>query len=150
MQYLSYYICDSKFHILGPPSTPNVSILDVGVQSVNVTWLLIEDRLLYFTLRVTNLRSSSIEEINITKTLNNFVYESVSLAHCDVYLIQVTATNAAGSSIPYNVTRMLPSLPDISNVSRSLEHIIQKNKSGLTVTISFMVCITLKLYCSSK
>ena len=68
---------------------------------------------------------------------------------CEVYNFSVTTTyvgatyTGAGCSVPGPVlSRMLPSLPDISRLESTLKYFISANSEGITLFVSFMVrCI---------
>ena len=73
---------------------------------------------------------------------NYYVYsmDGRSSSPCDLYLFQVTAVNDAGEGYPSDViVRNLPSLPDVSRVSRSVRHSLTKTPLGVALSLGFYV-----------
>ena len=132
------------FASTGPPMAPSdLTVSDVGVQSVNVSWSITEMTIpgvnIRFELTVENLRLS--KKIRKRLDLNYYIYNaSESASSCDLYRFQVKATNDAGDSgRSETLTTMLPSTPRVNSLNLSLGHYAQKSNEGIEVSISFLV-----------
>ena len=73
-------------------------------------------------------------------------YDSEDPPPCEIYNFSVTATyigatyTGAGCRVPSPViSRMLPSLPDISRLESTLKYSASADSQGVTLTVSFMV-----------
>ena len=120
----------------------------VDVQVVNISWTISTPNIpgsdLASTLMVINLNASTSSTLvyegltQLHYIFNATVHQSVS--PCDHYQFTVTATNRAGVSNTEEITTTLPSLPEISSVSDSLVHVVEKNVEGrIVIQVTFLV-----------
>ena len=83
-----------------------------------------------------DLNDSKVIEMSGIKD-QHVILTSPGNTSCDVYSIQVTARNDAGSSDPSSpLTSSFPSLPDISLLEGLIEHSLSE---GVTLTVMFRV-----------
>ena len=134
----------------GPPSTPaDLEATENGVGSLNISWSLvtIEGVAVTFTVTVTNLNDSSTGPMEVSGIQDqHYIFTLEDSTSCDVYSFQVTAVNGAGTGTPSEIiTRILPSLPDISPVQDSLQHSLVRTASGVTLSVTFNVRIIIML-----
>ena len=104
--------------------------------------------MLPFSLTVSRGSSSQLEnisEVNESYIVNFTAPEGVP--PCEVYNFSVTATyvgatyTGAGCSVPSPVlSRMLPSLPNISRLESSLNYMLGKQSTAFVIEVSFEVC----------
>ena len=126
---------------------------DVDIQRVNISWnpqsqpfsLVLEDINQIYMLTVT---SSNTHPQTLQLHQPFYVFTAPEGAPpCEVYNFSVTATyvgatyTGAGCSVPSPVlSRMLPSLPDISRLESSVEYSLEKHSdSSIALNVSFMV-----------
>ena len=131
-------------------------IRDITVRSVNLTWSSPEAQeqigqlsiKLNYSLKV--ISKSDATPLQLFQVQEPFL---VYTAHdpedpppCEIYNFSVTATyigamyTGAGCSVPSPViSRMLPSLPDISRLESTLKYSASADSQGVTLTVSFMV-----------
>ena len=140
MRGLTHVFSTLKFHA-GPPTVPfDLSVMENGLGSLNVSWshATTEGVAVDFTLTATNLNDSNIvvmgiEDLHQTLTIQDNM-------SCDVYSFIVTARNAAGSSSPSDtLTSSFPALPDISTVECSLDHSLREVANGITLNVTLTV-----------
>ena len=125
---------------------------DIAVHSVNLSWTsseileLIEQGIkLNYTLEV--VTKSDTQTFDLQEPF--FVFSAPGDAPpCEIYnfsVITVTAYVGAtytgdGCSVPSPVlSRMLPSLPDISRLESTLRYSISSDDEGITLNVSFVV-----------
>ena len=128
----------------GPPSTPaDLAATENGVGSLNISWSLvtIEGVAVTFSVTVMNLNDSSTGPMEVSGIQDqHYIFTLEDSTSCDVYSLQVTAVNGAGTGTPSEIiTRSLPSLPDISPVQDSLQHSLVRTASGVTLSVTFNV-----------
>jgi hypothetical protein len=119
--------------------------LDVGVERIRLEWnqeSLVPDTMPSFSLTVSN-RSTSNDIPGLIEPYYDF-FAPEGAPPCEVYNFSVTATyvgdiyTGAGCRVPSPVlTRILPSLPDISQLESSLDSVLS---TGFVVEVSFEVC----------
>ena len=120
----------------------------MGLNSVNITWSRATvDVGQIFTLEISH-RSKLITSVSLNESYYNFTAPEGS-APCEVYNFSVTAIYigaryiGAGCSASSPVlSRMLPSLPDIKGLERSLKHsiAIEQFSQDVILNVSFKVC----------
>ena len=118
---------------------------DYQLQSVNISWSLLHGYYVY-TLTVT---SSGIGSQSFPLDTPYFTFTAPDDASpCEVYNFSVTATydivgatyTGAGCSVPSPVvSRMLPSLPNVTKLESSLDYSLELNSGG--ITLKFVVAV---------
>ena len=133
----------------GLPSTPaDLAATENGVGSLNISWSLvtIEGVAVTFTVTVMNLNDSSTGTMEVSGIQDqHYIFTLEDSTSCDVYSFQVTAVNGAGTNSSDIITRSLPSLPDISPVQDSLQHSLLRTESGVSLSVTFNVCVIIKM-----
>ena len=132
------------FLLIGPIPV-RVDILDVGVNSLKLSWsheMLATDTHL-FSLNINSGSSSQV--ISLNESYYNFTAPE-SAPPCEVYNFSVTATyigatyTGADCSVPSPVlSTMLPSLPNISQLQSSLHYSLEKGSTGLALLVTYKV-----------
>ena len=109
----------------------------------------IEGVAVIFTVTVMNLNDSSTGPMEVSGIQDqHYIFTLEDSTSCDVYSLQVTAVNGAGTGTPSEIiTRSLPSLPDISPVQDSLQHSLVRTASGVTLSVTFNVRTLLTMTC---
>ncbi len=96
-----------------------------------------------FTLTVTSLTSSRTMTVQpLAVSGQHYTINAGDHPLCDLYRFQVLAFNPAGVSEPSMIDRRFPSLPNISQLERTLEHTLLKAANGVTLTVKFSVSNT--------
>ena len=122
-----------------------ISVQDVKVKGINMTWGQVAvDVGQIFTLEISH-RSGLI----ISESLNESHYYFTApegAPPCELYKFSVTAAyvgatyTGAGCSVSSPVLNiMLPSLPDIDGLERSLKHSVVQLTQDVTLNVSFEV-----------
>ena len=124
-----------------------MSIQDIGLNSASITWSQATvDVGQIFTLEISH-RSELITSVSLNESYYTFTAPEGSTP-CEVYNFSVTATYigaryiGAGCSVPSPVlSRMLPSLPDIKGLERSLKQsiAIEQLSQDIILNVSFEV-----------
>ena len=124
--------------------------------TVNISWTSNWDLSLqnYNMIVTTNNTPAQIMRIPLDQSQSYHVYEGHSDASpCEVYNFSVTATpgpvgakyRGDGCSVPSPVlSRMLPSLPDISVISP--RYLLEKRSNQVSLTITFLVSYSSCMY----
>ena len=128
------------------------------IQRINVSWnplsppssLMIVDFNSSYTLTVISSNTQS-QILQLHQPYHVFIAPE-GASPCEVYNFSVTATydiagasyTGAGCSVPSSVlSKMLPSLPDISRLESSIEYSLEKDSDkGITLNVSFTVSCT--------
>ena len=129
----------------------NLSSSDVDIHSINLTWSPLDtfqaathSIMQIFNLSITNSSGSHVLSLNES----HYLFSAPGgVPPCEVYNFSVTATyvgatyTGAGCSVPSPVlTRMLPSLPDITGLKNSCINLLTKQPSGgVTLNVTFQV-----------
>ena len=140
-----YLIC---IFLLLDQSQLEMSIQNIGLNSVSITWSrAIVDVGQIFTLEISH-GSELITSVSLNESYYTFSAPEGS-APCEVYYFSITATYigaryiGAGCSASSPVlSRMLPSLPDIKGLERSLKYsiAIEQLSQDVILNVSFEVC----------
>ena len=97
---------------------------------------------------VTNSSTIPPQSFQVHEPFYTFTAQPESSSPCEVYNFSITAHatyvgatyTGAGCSVPSPVlSRMLPSLPDISRLESTLKYSISTDSAGVTLNVSFMV-----------
>lgn len=128
--------CAYVFHsinCLGPPPTPEQLFFTVlGKDSLRVDWFspIIERVRLCFNVVLTS-NSLSMHKRICDKQNYNFTVEN--RMSCDIFRVQVTAANDAGTSNNANITGSFPLLPEEQN------HSLAKIEGTVLLNVTFIV-----------
>ena len=138
-----------------------VYIEDIDIQTVNVSWspaspppsLMAEDINQTYTLTVTS--SSTALQWMLQQPYYVFTAPD-GASHCEVYNFSVITTydvvgatyTVAGCRVPSPVlSRMLPSLPDISRVESSICYFLEKTLGRISLNVTFSVRMHAVIVC---
>lgn len=114
-----------------------------GIGSLTISWTsrIEQGVTVTFNLAVVNVNSSSSERTIVPSIeTQSYNFSTGRAPTCDVYSFHVVALNDAGASSPSEeVTRSLPSLPDLSGIEDLLQHTLNKTANGVILSASFMV-----------
>ena len=123
--------------------------MKTGENSINISWhqdsrqVAISDAVQTFSLTVSHGSSSQV--ISLNNSFYCFTAAPEDASPCEVYNFSITATyvgatyTGAGCSAPGSKSTMLPSLPDIVSLESSLEYVLTKYYSEITLVASFIV-----------
>ena len=127
----------------GPPYSPTNLMVDISSSSLlNISWstsTLVPKVPVNFSLTITNVDTSETTHEVVVE--ENYLFDTGS-RRCTLktFKIEVAAVNPAGSSLPAEVSVILPPLLDLSSVSDSLEYSLTRNSPGIVqLNISFQV-----------
>ena len=122
--------------------------VDGGIpQSVNISWTSTSHYQDVTQPNQLTVTSASTQELLIPLHDSHYQFTAPDNAPpCEVYNFSVTATPVGatytgdGCSVPSPVlSRMLPSLPDISDLESSMNYSLMKDSSGVILFTSFQV-----------
>ena len=123
------------------PLFPDLIVNDYQLQSVNISWSPLHGYYVY-TLTVT---SSGIGPQSFPLDTPYFTFTAPeSASPCEVYNFSVTATydtvsatyTGDGCSVPSPVlSRMLPSLPNVTKLESSLDYSLELNSGGIILKL---------------
>ena len=138
-----------------PIRFPNISSSDLNEMSINISWTEVSVLNKSYTVTISGDHGfRSTLESTSDEPYFSFPTDSVKNAPpCEVYNFSVTATPVGaiytgdGCSVPSPVlSRMLPSLPDITTLESSLNHTLTSSVgSGFQLEVVFMVRYNLHL-----
>ena len=128
-------------------SNLKMSIQDVSLGGINITWSgAAVDVAQIFTLHIVS-GSESLYSESLYESYYFFTAPEVA-PRCEVYNFSVTATYVGATYIGAScsvsspvLTMMLPSLPDIEGLERSLKHCVVQHSRDVVLNISFKVII---------
>ena len=123
---------------------------DVRLQTVNISWSLQSHSI--YTLTIVTGHNTQSQILQLDQPYYVFMNNaSEGIPPCEVYNFSVTATyvgatnTGAGCSVPSSViSRMLPSLPDISGLVSSINVSLENQSTRITLTTSFQVLVDKK------
>ena len=134
--------------ILTLEPTFSFEVFEISKGAINISWsqesrqVAVSEAVQTFSLTVSHGSSSHV--ISLNDSFYNFTAPE-DAPPCEVYNFSVTATyvgatyTGAGCSAPGSKSTMLPSLPDIVPLESSLDYILTKNSSKVTLVASFIV-----------
>ena len=138
-----YYFSRTDFILYNVgPILPDLIVNDYNLRSVNISWSPLHGYYVY-TLTVTSSGILSQSFPLDTPYLSYFTFTAPEGAPpCEVYNFSVTATydivgatyTGAGCSVPSPVlSRMLPSLPNVTKLESSLDYSLELKSGGITL-----------------
>ena len=123
----------------------DTSIQDVRPGTINITW----DPVAVDVMQIFTLEINHSSTLTVSESLNESYYYFTApegAPPCEVYSISVTATYAGATYIGPScsvsspvLSMMLPSLPDIDGLERSLKHRIVQLTQEVILNVSFEV-----------
>ena len=129
------------------PLFPDLIVNDYQLQSVNISWSPLHGH--YVTVYTLSVTSSEIGPQSFPLDTPYFTFTAPEGAPpCEVYNFSVTATydivgatyTGAGCSVPSPVlSRMLPSLPNVTKLESSLDYSLELKSGGITLKLLVVV-----------
>ena len=134
--------------------TVDIIIVDMGF---NLSWSGAESQILTdATLKLSLGNNDTLNSQEISQVNESYYYFTTpkGAPPCEVYYFSVTATyvgatyTGASCSVTSPVlSTMLPSLPNISQLESSLDYVLKKQKTGISLYITFEVGPVSCQYC---
>ena len=142
----------TKLNAFSEPSPVIMDTNNIHLQTVNITWS--SQRQSIYILTIVTSSNTQPQILKLHQPYYEFTAPE-DAPTCDVYNFSVTATyvgatfTGAGCSVPSPVlSRMLPSLPDITKFESSLgNYSLEKNSTGvITLRLLTVRCMLQPIY----